>query len=165
MGDSWTTAGSNLERALLIAFEQFLNAPGVPFAVAVAGQRIAAAGGFNDNSGPDQSGLDMHRSDFLNADADLVAAEPGALAPQHGSVSDFDDCGKKMVARCPSAGFECLGCHVLITSGVILKSSLNYNRWIFFRRALVDFPGTTGRSTILTPNFSSRRRSSWLMVS
>src|SRR5205807_759411 len=91
----------------LIIFDQFLDAAGVRFAVAVAGQWVRAARRLDQNVRPDQSGFYMNRGDFLNADADFVPTEPGAFAPHHGLFADFDDRGKEKIAFCPPAGLEC----------------------------------------------------------
>jgi hypothetical protein len=84
----------------------------------VAGQRVGSARRFYDDGGPDQAGLDMHRRNFLDADADLITAEPRPFAAQHGPVGHFNDSGKKMIALCPSARLECLRCHMITLATV-----------------------------------------------
>src|SRR5438034_2921042 len=91
----------------LILFDEFLDAAGIRFAVAVAGQWVRPARRLDQNVRPDQPGFYMNRGDLLNADADFVPAEPGSFAPHHGLFADFDDRGKEKIAFCPPAGLEC----------------------------------------------------------
>lgn len=87
-------------------FNKLADALRVGFAVAVAGERIAAAGGFNEDVRPDHAGLDVHGRDFGDGHADLVLAEPRRLAADDGAVVDFDDGAEEMIATRPPAGFE-----------------------------------------------------------
>src|SRR2546429_8102642 len=91
----------------LILFDEFLDAAGVRFVVAVTGQWVRPARRLDQNVRPDQSGFYMNRGDLLNADADFVPTEPGAFAPHHGLFADFDDRRKEKIAFCPPAGLEC----------------------------------------------------------
>ena len=87
------------------------NALGIFFGVTVAGERVGAAAGFDQDIRPQEAGLDVDGSHFVDADADFIDAEPGALASNYRPLGDFDARGKKKVALCPTTGLENLGCH------------------------------------------------------
>jgi hypothetical protein len=46
----------------LVSLDQILDSQGIGLVMAVAGERIGAAGGLNQDVGPDQAGVDMDRS-------------------------------------------------------------------------------------------------------
>src|SRR5690348_2410967 len=75
----------------LVSLDQCLDPQGVGLAMAVAGKRIGATRGLNQNIGPDQAGVDMDRGDLAQADADFVVAEPRTLPSRDSFVADFDD--------------------------------------------------------------------------
>ena len=51
-------------RLCLVGFDQVADALGVGFAVAVAGDGVGAAGGFDDDLGPEDAGGDVDRRDL-----------------------------------------------------------------------------------------------------
>jgi len=51
-------------RLRLIALDQVADALCIGFAVSVAGDGVGAAGGFNDDFGPEHAGGNMHGRDF-----------------------------------------------------------------------------------------------------
>src|ERR1700733_15261682 len=71
--------------------------------MAVARKRITSAAGLDQNIRPNNSGFDMHRRDFRDADADLVFAEPRAFVAHDGLIVHFDDGGKKRIPARPAA--------------------------------------------------------------
>jgi len=101
--------------------DQGANALGVSLGMAVAGQRIGAAAGFNQNIRPHETRLDMDGGDLGNADADLVLAEPRTLVADDRAVGHFDDRGEKMVPPGPAAGAKRFRVH---TATVIQALSL-----------------------------------------
>src|SRR2546422_921113 len=83
--------------------DQFLDSPCISFAVPMAGDRIRAARGLDQNLGPDQSGLDMHRGHLTDAHAHLIQAKPRSLAPAHRFVAHLDISREKQIASRPPA--------------------------------------------------------------
>jgi hypothetical protein len=79
--------------------------------VAVAGEGVGAAGGFDEDFRPDEAGLDVNRGDFADANADFVLAEEGTFAAGDGFIADFDDGGEKKVATGPTTGLKGFGWH------------------------------------------------------
>src|SRR5208282_2569532 len=90
---------------------QFPDAPRVGLSVSMTRQRIGAAGGFNQNVSPNDSGLDVDGRDLADADADFVTAEPRAFVADDGLVRHLDDGGKQEIPVRPPACLECLRCH------------------------------------------------------
>ena len=71
--------------------------------MAVACQRVAAAGRFNQNVRPNDSRLDVNGRNLRDADADLVAAKPRPFMPDDRLVRHLDNRGeKKIAARQPA---------------------------------------------------------------
>ena len=71
--------------------------------MAAADQGIAAAGRFNQDVRPEDSGPDMNRSYLGDVDADFVLADPGTFMPDDRPVRHLDDGGeKKITARQPA---------------------------------------------------------------
>ena len=105
----------------MIVFDELLDAARVRFGVSVTGQRIAAAGRFDQDIRPQDAGLDVDGSNFVDADADFIDAEPGAFVPNHRLVGNFDAGWEKRIALRPTTGLENIGCHksmpVLVDSG------------------------------------------------
>lgn len=99
--------------------DELTDALRVGFTVAVAGQRIAAAAGFDENVRPDHAGLDVDRRDLGNGDADFVLTEPRAFAADDRLVRDFNNGAEQMIAARPPAGFENLRRH----AGSIIQDS------------------------------------------
>src|SRR5437588_2309277 len=77
-------------RLRLGALDQFFDSLRVGFVVAMTGNGIGPAGGFDQNLGPDQTRFDMHRSHFADAHAHLVHSEPGPFAAADGFIANFD---------------------------------------------------------------------------
>ena len=86
--------------------DQIADAEGVGLGMAVAFERVGAAAGFDEYVGPNNSRLYMDRSDFGNADADFVFAEPRAFVADDGHIRDLDDGAKKEISLCPATGFK-----------------------------------------------------------
>src|SRR5580698_3678657 len=96
-------------RLRLILLDQIADALGVGFAVAVAGDGVGAAGGFDDNLGPEHAGGNVHGSDFRHGDAFFVAAEQARLHAGDALRTDDQASGEEEVAGGPAAGGEGLG--------------------------------------------------------
>src|SRR4051812_10750758 len=99
----------------------------------MAGERIAAAGGFNQDIRPHHPGLDVHRSNLENAHADFVLAEPGALAPDHRPVRDFYYRWEQPVSLRPTTGLKCLRRHIVLLL------------WMISRKCNPNSPGLRSR--------------------
>jgi hypothetical protein len=99
-------------RVSLITFDQFLDAAGVGLAVTVAGERVAATGGFNENFRSEKAGLDVDGRDLENTHADFIHAEPGTFAADDSPVRDLDAGGKEKISAGPPAGLKNFGRHV-----------------------------------------------------
>jgi hypothetical protein len=93
----------------LIGFDQIANALGVGFAVAVAGDGVGAAGGFDDDLGPEDAGGDVDRGNLGHANAFFVAAEKARFDAGDALRADDEAGGKEEVALGPAAGGEGLG--------------------------------------------------------
>ncbi|MDB6025169.1 MAG: hypothetical protein JWM68_1392 [Verrucomicrobiales bacterium] len=107
-----TRRGTSFRHRLsLIFFQNLLDPSRVSFGMPVAGQRIASAGGFDQNIGPDHSRFDMHRGDLGNTDADFVCAEERTFATNHRTFADLDHRRKKKITPCPSTGLESFNGH------------------------------------------------------
>jgi len=95
----------------------------------VTRQRIAAAGGFDQNIRPDDAGLDVDGRHLGDADADFVAAEPRPFASDDRLVRHLDDGGKQEIPMCPTACLKSFRSHDRIIGrtawqgNAILKSS------------------------------------------
>ena len=87
-------------------FDQFFDANRVSFVMAMADERIRAAGGFNQYLGPNQTSLDVDRGDFADADGHFIHAKPGAFAPGNRLVGDLNICGEKEIALGPTTRLE-----------------------------------------------------------
>src|SRR2546429_82021 len=70
----------------LILFDEFLDAAGGRFVVAVAGQWGRPAPRLDQNVPPHQSGFYMNPGDLLYADADFVPTEPRAVGLLHPAI-------------------------------------------------------------------------------
>ena len=90
----------------LVVLDQFLDANSVGLRVSVTRQWIRASGGFDEDVRPEDAGLDVDGSDFADADADFVAAEPRTLPACNGLLVDFDDGWEKKIAARPTAGLK-----------------------------------------------------------
>jgi tetratricopeptide (TPR) repeat protein len=77
-------------RLRLRAFDEFFDALGIAFGMAVAGHRVAAAGGFDENIGPDHARFDMNGGHLADGDRHFILTEPGSLAACDRFVADFD---------------------------------------------------------------------------
>lgn len=95
----------------LRGLDELLDAAGVGLGVAVAGERVAAAGAFHQDVGPKQARVDAHAGHFRQVDADFVHREPGPLTADDGRIRDCDDGREQVVALGPAAGVEGFGGH------------------------------------------------------
>src|SRR5579864_3453220 len=77
----FTTAGpaSLHPRLCLISLNQIADTLRIPFAVAMTGDGIGPAGGFDDNLRPKHTGVDVYRRDLRHSDTFFVAAEQSRL--------------------------------------------------------------------------------------
>ena len=75
--------------------------------MAVACQRVAAAGRFNQNVRPNDSRLDVNGRNLRDADADLVAAKPRPFMPDDRLVRHLDNRGEKKIAARQPARLKC----------------------------------------------------------
>ena len=96
----------------LVTLDQFLDASRVGFVVAMARQRIRAAGRFNQNVRPDEPGFDVNGSDLAHADADFIALEPGALVPGDGLLVHFNIGREKEISLGPAARLKYFSRHI-----------------------------------------------------
>ena len=69
----------------------------------VAGKRVGAATGFNQDVRPDDASLDVDRGDLVDTDADLVFAKPRTLAAYDRPVRHHNDRRENMVPASPAA--------------------------------------------------------------
>ncbi len=114
---------------LLRGLDEFANAAGIALGVAVAGERVGAAAGFDEDVRPDHAGFDVDGGHLGNADADLVLAEPRTLVADDRLVRHFDDGGKEVVAAGPAAGFESFRFHAgSLTRITFSASELRWGR-------------------------------------
>src|SRR5262245_16647802 len=74
--------------------------------MSMTGQRIGAAGGFNENVRPKHSRFDVHGRHLADAHADFIAAEPRTFPPRHSFLAYLDDRPKKKIATRPATGFK-----------------------------------------------------------
>jgi hypothetical protein len=79
--------------------------------MAVARQRIAAAGRLDQNIRPENSRLDVDGRDLGDADADFVLAEPRPLVPDDRLVRDLDDRREKPIPGRQPARLKCFRSH------------------------------------------------------
>src|ERR1700677_3208196 len=123
--------------------------------MAVALNRVRPSGRFNQDIRPDEAGANMDGGDLLNADAHLVGTEPRPFVAHDRFVGHLDHGGENDITFGPTAGLECFGRHNLLTFHFWRES----NYFALCKRALVDFPGTSGRMAILAPSRPSNRLS------
>lgn len=79
--------------------------------MAMAGERVRAAAGFDQDVRPDEARLDVDGGDLADADAYLVPAEPRALVADDRPVRHLNDGAKQMIAAGPAARLESFRCH------------------------------------------------------
>lgn len=99
------------EMLCLSAFDDFLNAQGVLFLMAVTLDRIRTARAFDQDVRPKDTRLDANAGHALKMDAHFIFGEQGSLAPNHSGFRHFDASGEKVVALGPAARLELLDCH------------------------------------------------------
>jgi hypothetical protein len=92
-------------------FHQLPDATRIGFPVTMARQRVAAAGGFNQNIRPDESRFDVDGRNLGDTDTDFVAAEPRAFVADDRPVRHLDDGGEKKISMRPPARLKCLRSH------------------------------------------------------
>ena len=88
----------------------------------VTGQRIAAAGRFDQDVCPEDPGFDVDGRDLEDADADFVLAEPRTFMPDDGLVGHFDDRGEKMIPVRPATRLKDFRIHA---ASVLQKVNLS----------------------------------------
>ncbi len=103
--------------------DEFADAAGIGLGVAVAGERVGAAAGFDEDVRPDHAGFDVDGGHLGNTDADLVLAEPRTFVSNDRLVRYFDDGGKEMVAAGPAAGFESFRFHGGSVTPILFSAS------------------------------------------
>lgn len=96
----------NLKAALsaglgLVGLDEIADALPIALAMAMTGNRVAAAGGFNHNFGPENAGRNVHGGDLRNRDTFFVAAEEPPLHPRNPLRADHKFCGKEEVSLRP----------------------------------------------------------------
>src|ERR1700731_2540354 len=74
--------------------------------MAVAGDGISAAGGFDANLRPEHASGDVHGSNLRHGNSFVVAAKPTRLHAAHAQGADDDAGGKKKIVLSPAAGSE-----------------------------------------------------------
>ncbi len=79
--------------------------------MAMAGDRIGAAGGFNKDIGPNHAGANMDGGDFGDADGHFVTTEPGAFVSRNGFVADFNPGREKEIPPRPATRSKHFGWH------------------------------------------------------
>ena len=94
-------------------FHQVADAPRIALAMTMAGERVCASTGFNDDIRPEHSRFNMYRCDLADTDADLIFAEDAPLVAGDCPVGHLDGGGKEMVSLRPAACFECLAIHAV----------------------------------------------------
>src|SRR5271169_4070170 len=77
--------------------------------MAVAGNGVGAAGGFDPNLGPKHSGRYMYGGDLRHGDALVVAAKPARLHAAHTQGADHESSREQKIALGPAAGRKGLG--------------------------------------------------------
>ncbi len=90
-GDFFHETGINLA---LGGFDEFADALGIGFFMAMASERIGATAGFDEDIRPNHPDFNMDGGDTGNADAHFVFAEPGAFVADNGFVRDLNNGGE-----------------------------------------------------------------------
>ena len=91
--------------------------------MAVAGERVGAATGFNQYVRPDNAGLDVDGGNLVDADTDLVLAKPRTLVTDDGIVRHLDDCGEDVISAGPAAGLKHFRIHrVALNQEMVLSN-------------------------------------------
>jgi len=96
----------SLRKGLLEMFNQIANLHGIAFCVAMAHNRIGAAGRINAYIGPEYPRADLHRRHLGNRDTFLRAAEQFGFDAQHTLRIDLNPGGKEKITARPMAGDE-----------------------------------------------------------
>ena len=95
-------------------FDQLLDAAPLCFCVAMAGERIRAPRGLNQDVPPEDAAFEVDRGSFVNTHAHFVQREPGALAAYDRFVRDFNAGWEQEVLTRPPACGEYFGCHTSV---------------------------------------------------
>ena len=94
-------------------FDQLLDPQRVLFPMPMAGKRVGASRGLDEDVRPEESRIDADTRHPEQVDGHFVAGKPGALSPRHGGVRDLYPRGEQVVPLGPSAGLEGLEGHGL----------------------------------------------------
>ena len=92
--------------------------------MAVTGERVRAAAGFDQDVRPDDARLDVDGRDLADADADLILAEPRTLVADDRLVRHLNDGAKQMIPPRPAACLESFRCHA-----AILLQEAGFGKW------------------------------------
>src|SRR5450755_417705 len=92
----------------LRGLDELLDPVCVLLAVTVARNRVRPAGTFGQDVRPEEPGLDMHRSNFLEGDGHLIRREPAWLLTDDSGGGHLDDGRKEKVSGRPPARRESL---------------------------------------------------------
>jgi|SRR5579863_8177038 len=90
----------------LVPLNQIANSLGISFAMTVADDGVGAAGGFDANVGPENTGRNMDGSDLGDRDALFVAAEQARLDPNDVQWTHDETSREEQIAFGPAAGDE-----------------------------------------------------------
>src|SRR6266446_5202209 len=126
---NWSFHLRFLRHFALRGLDQLLNSLRIAFLVAVAGQRVRAAGGLDQNLRPNQTGLNVYGSHFADAHAHLIHAEPGAFAAAHRLVADLDVSREKQIPARPATGLKNFGWHIKRTLQIQLDKINTKTQW------------------------------------
>src|SRR5580698_10548321 len=96
-------------RLRLILLDQVADALGLGFAMAVAGDGIGPAGGFDDDLGPEYAGGNVYGRDLGDRNAFFVAAEQARFYPGDALSVHHESGGEEEIAGGPTAGGESFG--------------------------------------------------------
>jgi hypothetical protein len=99
----------------LVRLNQIANSLGISFEMTVADDGVGAAGGFDANVGPENTGRNMDGSDLGDRDALFVAAEQARLDPNDVQWTHDETSREEQIAFGPAAGDE--GLTVRIRAG------------------------------------------------
>src|SRR3954447_12998951 len=100
---------SKLPALRLVGFDQIANTLRIALAVSMAGDGVRAACRFNHDLRPENTCLDMNRSDLRDRNALLIAPEQAGLRADHTLRAHHEPGGKEEIALRPTRGCEGLG--------------------------------------------------------
>jgi hypothetical protein len=115
-------------RLRLVSLDQTADALRIGFAVAVTGNRIGAARGFDDDLGPEDAGGNMDGGNLRHGDALFVAAKQPRLDPGDALRTDDQTRREEEIALRPTARRE--GCGGRRVHRVVERSGHVYLRFL-----------------------------------